>query len=167
MCSVLNAYYRVKLEQNDDVTWNVIPVLITSCVPIHFLTRYTRQVTKPSANSIVEINVGIIVGCMPILSSQLRTLFSSLSSLHSRSVEYIRSRLLRSRKQSSNASDGSDHMQMSPPPNDIFLESQLLGSMQGKGTFLQSAEFPQCDWLMRSAMSAQGMPTTREESAHD
>lgn len=70
ICGVMSSYYRVILDKTKDPMWHTVPVLITS---------------------IVEIDVGIIVGCMPSLKSFLHThLPRSLKLL---SFSYLRSHL--------------------------------------------------------------------------
>ena len=79
VCGVVNAYYRVMLEKTDDGMRHMLPVLVTS---------------------IVEIDIGIIVGCMPAFKSFIQTHLSS-KSLQIFSLRYLRSRLSTLRSPSS------------------------------------------------------------------
>lgn len=77
ICGIVNSYYRVVLYKTSDAMWHTVPVLLTS---------------------LVEINVGIIVGCMPALKPFIQT--NLVKSLQLLSFSHIRSRLHMFRSQS-------------------------------------------------------------------
>lgn len=88
VCGVVNAYYRVILEKTDDGMRHMLPVLVTS---------------------IVEINIAIIVGCMPAFKHFVQThIVAKKSSLHFffSFSSYLRSRLSTTTRRSRNTPSG-------------------------------------------------------------
>lgn len=77
VCGVVNAYYRVILEKTDDGMRHMLPVLVTS---------------------IVEINIAIIVGCMPAFKHFVQTHLVFKKSFQFFSFSYFRSRMSTTRR---------------------------------------------------------------------
>lgn len=127
ICGVINSYYRVRLQQAQDIMWATVPMLISS---------------------VVEINVGIIVGCMPHLTSVFRLhsikflRFSPLSHLQSgisRSVSWLK----RFKKSSKPSSDYPSLTSDKTEGHDAYLKTEIVGSVNGKGGFMPSLRYPQ------------------------
>jgi len=121
-----------------------------------------RQTVPVIITSVIEINVGIIVGCMPYLAPMMRTgvlgfvRVCSLTNIRSALTKHIP--ILRTSKRLSNES--TDHLAIPSSDRDAYLETRMLGSVDGKGKFLQSGTFPQKSWLQKSALNSHGVAET-------
>ena len=105
--------------------------------------------------SVIEINVGIIVGCMPQLTSGFRN--QLVKSFHFLSLASFRNRLFSSRKPSNGAEDSDNQFQRVSSRQSTespYLETKLLGSINGKGKFLRSGLFRQKGWLKSSILGS-------------
>ncbi|MCJ1272014.1 hypothetical protein MMC22_011920 [Lobaria immixta] len=127
ICGVINSYYRVRLQQAQDPMWATVPMLVSSAV---------------------EINVGIIVGCMPHLTSIFRLhstkflRFSPLSHLQS-GISGSVSWLKRLKKSSKPSSDCPSLTSDKAEGHDAYLKTEILGSVNGKGGLMTSLRYPQ------------------------
>ncbi|KAF7512410.1 hypothetical protein GJ744_001345 [Endocarpon pusillum] len=74
ICGIINSYYRVVLARTGDTTYFTAPVLLAS---------------------ITEINVGIVVGCMPVIQPTLMSGFAK--TFHLAHVHSLFSRLIKSK----------------------------------------------------------------------
>lgn len=140
VCGVLNSYFRVRLQETTDTMRVTASVIITS---------------------VIEINVGIIVGCMPYLSPIMRTgilgIVKVCSLTHIRSIFTEHMPFLRtSHKFANEATEHPANASALGSDRNAYLETQMLGSVDGKGKFLQSGNFPQKSWLHRSALHSHG-----------
>lgn len=126
---MINAYYRVKVQLAQDLMWATVPMLISSAV---------------------EINVGIIVGCMPHLTSIFRLhstkflRFSPLSQLQS-GISQSMSWLKRFKKSSKPSSDFPSLTPDKAEGHDASSKTEILGS--GKRGFMPSLRYPQKVWI--------------------
>lgn len=139
VCGVLNSYFRVKLQETADTMRVTAPVITTS---------------------VVEINVGIIVGCMPYLAPIMRTgilgLVQVCSLTNIRSIFTEHMPFLRTSKKFANEATDQPASASALGSENAYLETHMLGSVDGKGKFLQSGTFPQKSWLQRSALDSHG-----------
>ncbi len=119
-----------------------------------------RDTAPVLITSIFEINVGIIVGCMPHLAPMMRK--GVLKLAHVCSISNIRSFLtehlpfLRTSKRLTD--EPTDDLANSPDlssDHKAYLETKMLGSVDGKGKFVKSGTFPQRGWLQKSTMNGQ------------
>ncbi|KAL8840528.1 MAG: hypothetical protein Q9176_003855 [Flavoplaca citrina] len=130
ICSVINSYYRVKLARTKDEMWDTVPVIITS---------------------IIEINVGIIVGCMPYLAPIMRNGTSKVLRAWSHIKTVMTERFpLRKR---SKMQDYSLTQIGSGKGADAYLETRVLGGADGKGKFLQPSTIQNKSWWQRSTQA--------------
>lgn len=127
---MINSYYRVKLERAGDKMWNTIPVIITS---------------------IFEINVGIIVGCMPYLAPMMRNGTSRVlhTWCHIKTVMTERFPL----RKWSKMQDYSLTQIGSGKAADAYLETRVLGGADGKGKFFQPSTLQNKSWWQRSTQA--------------
>lgn len=109
--------------------WDTVPVIITS---------------------IIEINIGIIVGCVPHLAPMMRNVYSTLVRTCGHIKTIVTERVsLWGRSRSGNTSPtenpaGSDSGQKRAPG--AYLETRILGGVDGKGKFLQSGTLQPKSW---------------------
>jgi hypothetical protein len=129
MCAIINAYFRVVLSTKDDATYYLAPVLV---------------------GCIVEVNVGIVVGCMPVISAALLSRFAK--AFHVSSLRSFISRLSfnsRSSKRGGASSDKFQQLEASNEKNNKpHLETRILEGADGKGKFMNT----QRSWLSRSLL---------------
>jgi len=107
--------------------------------------------TQPWTNGsrIVEICVGIMVGCMPHLASLLR--HQSRSALSALSLKNLKRKLVYpwSKRSKSDSAEGFHELNDVAPDaaQAMYLETGILGSVRGKGKFLDSGVCPQKLWI--------------------
>lgn len=169
MSSVMGLYYRIGLMRETDFTWNMPPVMtLASVTPIFCARREGFCSAKLTGRSIVEMNVGIICGCMPHLAAFFRQ--HPIKSSHLSPFRRLASRLgpklsKRSFFAEKGSDDSFDRVASQTPPNNHYLGTQILeSSAQGEGKFLQSGEWERHGWLDQSASASagQGQATYRE-----
>ena len=110
------------------------------------------------------MSLGVICGCMPYLASFFKRQRPKSPGTHlKRLISRIKSKLSRGSKDSSTGS--SFNRINSPPSDDAYLESHILGSAKGGGKFLESGVHPQKDWMRHGTVVQQstGDSTMREE----
>ena len=92
-------------------------------------------------NRVAETNIGIICACAPSVTTFFRhhPVKASLAS----SLERLRARILRSKQ--SSLSTGFDRFDSSPA-KDIRLETHILGSAKGEGTFIADRDVAFQEW---------------------
>lgn len=137
MCAVINSYYRVKLVRSKDRMWDAVPVIITS---------------------IFEINVGIIVTCMPYLAPMMRSGTAKLAITYSN----LRTRLVVYNPLRKNISSGVIHDEGKPDESTTgaaktpraYLETRMLNGVDGRGKFLQSGTVQQKWWWQRGMLGS-------------
>ena len=118
--------------------------------------------------SIVETNVGIICGCMPHLASVFRQLRNRLrqstvyKSLKSRATSMFTRHLATSK--GSSARNQNFERVSSKHSENIYLETNILGSARGKGKFLDSGNHPQQGWLQSNVASVDSTLATRRDA---
>ncbi|KAL8897141.1 MAG: hypothetical protein Q9192_002730 [Flavoplaca navasiana] len=127
ICSVINSYYRVKLERASDHMWDIIPVIITS---------------------IFEINVGIIVGCMPYLAPMMRSGTSKVLRAWSH-IKTVMTERFPFRKRFK-TQDYSLTQIGSGKAADAYLDTRVLAGADGKGKFLQPSTLQNKSWWQTS-----------------
>lgn len=89
------------------------------------------------ALSILEMTLGIICGCMPYLAPMLKRWYLRLLQLSM--LKNLISRISSSlRKRSGRSPESSGFSEIRSPPNDHYLETNILRSGKGEGKFLDS-----------------------------
>ena len=87
------------------------------------------------ALSVLEMTLGIICGCMPYLAPMLKRWYLRLSQLSV--LKNIMSRITSPLRRRSPGSSGFSEIE-SRPPNNHYLETNILRSVKGEGNFLDS-----------------------------
>ncbi|KAL8962327.1 MAG: hypothetical protein Q9193_001248 [Seirophora villosa] len=137
MCAVINSYYRIELVRSKDRMWDAVPVIITSTF---------------------EINVGIMVACMPYLAPMMRSGTSKLA----RTYSNLRTRLAVHNPLGKNVSRGAIFDEGKPDESTTgaaeipraYLETRMLNGVDGKGKFLQSGTVQQKSWWQRGMLGS-------------
>lgn len=109
--------------------WDTVPVIITS---------------------IFEINVGIMVACMPYLAPMMRSGTSKLartySNLRTRLMEHSPLRKKASRGVIYGGRKSTESIAGAAQTPGAYLETRMLNGVDGKGKFLQSETVQQKSW---------------------
>jgi hypothetical protein len=111
-------------------------------------TYYTAPVLLAS---IVEINVGIVVGCMPVIQTTILSHFSKAWRISSACSLILR--LFLNLRASTRAATCSEHHQNEKRSGKFYLEAEILHGADGEGRFMTSMESStgtQRSWLQRS-----------------
>lgn len=118
-CAIVNSYFRVLLATTLDLTYVTAPVLLIS---------------------IVEINVGIIVGCMPVIQPAIFGRF--LQACRLPSLRSLFSRLTLKSHPSRHAAAGGSSTQLQPekPKGKPYLETRILHGADGRGNFMTTVD---------------------------
>lgn len=97
--------------------------------------------------------MGIICGCMPYLAGYFRRLH--LKSIQIPLLKSITHRISStfSRRFGHYKKSSTFNRMDSHPKNEHYLETNILGSVQGKGRFLDSGNHTQREWLDRAAVT--------------
>ncbi|MCJ1346583.1 hypothetical protein MMC31_004801, partial [Peltigera leucophlebia] len=114
--SSLGLYYRILLSNDSD---------------------WTRHEVGLGSTVILEMTLGIICGCMPYLAPMLKRWYLRWSQLSLLKNLMSRISSLRKRPGRSPGSAGFSEIE-SRPPNDHYLETNILRSVKGEGKFLGS-----------------------------
>lgn len=133
ICSGINSYYRWKLAQTLEPLWDTVPVFITSTI---------------------EINIGIIVGCIPYLAPLIRNGYSTLT----RTWAHLQTIAIR-RISLGEGSKGRKESRTQLRAKDVsgpVIETRILGGADGKGKFLQSRTLQQSSWWHGSFQGGRG-----------
>ncbi|ERF69952.1 hypothetical protein EPUS_05496 [Endocarpon pusillum Z07020] len=142
-CAIVNSYFRVILTQTLDLTYATAPVLLIS---------------------IVEINVGIMVGCMPVIQPAIINRVINFFN-----IAFIRSLLSRlsfsSKASSREVVEGSTQV---PKASDKpHLETRILHGVDGNGNFIRNTAGDgmntQRSWFRRAML---GTWTTRRNNSN-
>ena len=127
--------------------------------------NYTALNGMADLPRVLEMSLGVICGCMPYLAGffkRNRTSLPQLSflkNLLSRITSGVTGRFKSSKPNSDFNRVGSN------APQDVYLESHILGSVKGAGKFMESGVHRQGRWLGQDTMTrqSQGVSTVREE----
>ena len=123
-----------------------------------------KQLTQPR---VFEVNVGIMISCMPSLSSFVH--HQNPDPLHIMRFKGFLARncqRLLSLTLARGPSDESDNLRCSGesrPEQNYRLETGILGSAQGRGRFLQTNQSSVGDWLQITEGNNHGMSIVREQ----
>ena len=111
---VMNGYYRAMLSRTTDITYWVGPVLLAD---------------------IVELNIGILVACMPAIQPAIFGRVFQFSP-EGPSLKRIISRLSLGPKTSSREGNSSKADESGKP----YLETRILGNARGRGKFMSTVD---------------------------
>jgi hypothetical protein len=117
VCAIVNSYFRVLLATTSDITYITAPVLLIS---------------------IVEINVGIIVGCMPVIQPSIFGRF--FRACRFSSIRSLFSRLTFKSSPSDHDAGSSTQFQQEKAKGKPYLETRILHGADGKGNFMTTAD---------------------------
>lgn len=149
ICSMLNAYYHVRLGKSNDLPWDSVPVFITS-----FVCGTSNSIWTLICFRVVEANVGIIYGCIPVSAAIFRhpnmksSCFASLCSgpfyRRSKSVFF---KLPHELSRGTSSSLVYLNRVGSQPSTNVQMESRHSVSTQGGGRLTETRDSPQHQWL--------------------
>ena len=129
ICGFISTYFWLIMLQSSDKTYWTAPALLTS---------------------IIELDVGIIVGCMPVIQVALLRRFTKIFQLSP--LRSLRKRFLLARSKA--PSGGAVSYGPNISENGIgrpYLETDILHGADGEGNFMSSVEAPpdpQSSWLL-------------------
>lgn len=155
---MVSFYYRIRLLQGSDGTWNLFEAAISALVSrLHGKKLFLLELTSSRA---VELDVGIICACLPHLPALFRRLKENVSASSSRQLKPRFISKAWKRFFSSGIFSKLNSKQLDPEAckasNAMYLETNILGSRPGEGRFLESGIHPRRESLIGSTNGREG-----------